>query len=69
LRMTAIAELLVHMLLDGGYLVQHAAKGLRAWDILCSSPLDLVITDVMMPGMDGVALMGKCERRQRCLPS
>lgn len=56
----AIAELLVEVFMNAGYLVQHAPNGLQAWDLLCvSCPPDLVVTDVVMPGMDGAALMEK----------
>jgi DNA-binding response OmpR family regulator len=56
----AIAELLVEVLMRSGYLVQHAANGMQAWDLLrISSPPDLVLTDVMMPELDGTALMAR----------
>ena len=56
----AVAELLVDVLMGGGYLVQHAANGLQAWELLrMSCPPDLVLTDVVMPQMDGSALMAK----------
>jgi CheY-like chemotaxis protein len=56
----AVAELLVEVFMGAGYLVQHAANGVQAWDLLCiSCPPDLVVTDVVMPEMDGAALMEK----------
>lgn len=39
-----------------GYLVHTAINGLEALKILASYPIDLIITDVVMPEMDGVDL-------------
>lgn len=42
-----------------GYEVVTADDGLAAWDLLASQPVDVVVSDVDMPRLDGVAL---CER-------
>lgn len=39
-----------------GYEVSSVATGQEAWDRLQGSPADLVISDVMMPGVDGLEL-------------
>ncbi|HHJ06322.1 MAG TPA: response regulator [Anaerolineae bacterium] len=39
------------------YLVRAASDGFEALDILREDPFDLVITDYMMPGMDGLELI------------
>ncbi|MCE7053431.1 response regulator [Algoriphagus sp. AGSA1] len=42
--------------LKGKYVIHKAANGLLAMDILKKEPIDLVISDVMMPEMDGYKL-------------
>ena len=49
-----------------GYTVYEAASGPEALDLLngMETPLDLVISDVVMPGMDGPTLLRELRRRQ-----
>lgn len=49
-----------------GYKVYEAASGSEALDLMSgiSKPIDLVISDVVMPGMDGPTLMRELRRRQ-----
>ena len=51
-----LAEMLRDMLRDEGYDVCLAINGRLALDILGERTIDLVITDIMMPVMDGVEL-------------
>ncbi|HZU79109.1 MAG TPA: ATP-binding protein, partial [Acidimicrobiales bacterium] len=44
-------------LLEDDYLVESAADGLAALDKARHDPPDLVLTDVMMPGLDGFGLL------------
>ena len=41
---------------EAGYVVRLAADGHQAWRILQEEPIDLVVADVEMPGMDGLTL-------------
>lgn len=50
---------------EGGYAVEQTADGQQALDWLSKNPIDLVITDVNMPVMDGITLV----RELRKLPS
>ena len=49
-----------------GYTVYEAASGPEALDLMSGirEPIDLVISDVVMPGMDGPTLMRELRRRQ-----
>jgi len=49
-----------------GYTVHQAASGQEALDLIdgLDAPVDLVISDVVMPGMDGPSLLRELRRRQ-----
>jgi CheY-like chemotaxis protein len=47
-----------------GYEVLLAENGLQALDIIVKHPVDLVITDVVMPEMDGVDLYMELKKRK-----
>ncbi len=51
-----IRELLVSLLTENGYAVIEAAHGAAALDVLSDTTVDLVISDIMMPLLDGVRL-------------
>jgi ActR/RegA family two-component response regulator len=38
-----------------GYRVQGAADGVAGLELACTEPFDLILLDVMMPGLDGYA--------------
>jgi CheY-like chemotaxis protein len=40
-----------------GYSVKTASNGIEALDLLAKAPVDVVISDIMMPKMDGVSLL------------
>src|SRR5512142_543171 len=56
---TALAELLR----DEGYSVETAADGFKALPKLEEFAPELLLTDLKMPGMDGLELMKKAQER------
>jgi CheY-like chemotaxis protein len=42
-----------------GYEIDTASDGAHGLEMLRATPYDLVITDLKMPGMDGIEVMGK----------
>ncbi|HVL24212.1 MAG TPA: response regulator [Thermomicrobiales bacterium] len=52
-----LRELLVDVLRGEGYLMVWASNGQAARALLAEQAVDLVITDTMMPGLDGVGLI------------
>jgi CheY-like chemotaxis protein len=51
-----ICDMLTDILEDAGYTVVAAVNGRRALDRLATLIPDLIITDIMMPEMDGLEL-------------
>ncbi|HLC19185.1 MAG TPA: response regulator [Thermodesulfobacteriota bacterium] len=45
-----------NVLLPKGYEVESASNGLEALDILRATEFDLIISDIEMPGLDGIGL-------------
>ena len=61
---TALCELLR----DEGYAVESAADGFKALGKVADFAPDLVLTDLKMPGMDGIQLLGKLHEQDVDLP-
>lgn len=51
---SSLVELCRIILQQAGYVVQGAFNGRQALKLVDESPPDLVLLDVMMPGMDGI---------------
>ncbi|WP_424813433.1 response regulator [Roseococcus sp. YIM B11640] len=56
------------MIADLGYTVLQASSGAEALRLLDERPVDLLITDLSMPGMDGAELARIARDRQPGLP-
>jgi two-component system response regulator HydG len=56
------------LLLQEGFVVNAAADGPSALAIASESPPDVVVTDLKMPKMDGVALLAKLREQDKDLP-
>jgi two-component system response regulator HydG len=63
-----IARTLKDILIISGYSAEEAFSAGDAMEIIMKSPPDCVITDIRMPGMDGVDLFGLIHARQPDLP-
>ncbi len=59
---------LVETLRAEGYRVLSAADGPAGLELACTEPFDLLLLDVMMPGLDGFALCRELRKRGRDLP-
>jgi two-component system response regulator MtrA len=49
----------------GGFVVIEAENGMMALDLLEKSTPDLIVLDLMMPGMDGVELCSRIRAREQ----
>ena len=58
-----VLELLAEVLAAEGHTVDMADSGRAALEILAQQPVELVISDVRMPEMDGLGLHREIEQR------
>ncbi len=63
-----ICELLTRLLERGGHRIVSANSGYDALKLLETGGIDLVLTDLMMPGMDGLGLLERIQARDPDLP-
>jgi DNA-binding response OmpR family regulator len=54
-----IAEMIFNYLEQSGYTVDHAADGLTGLHLAVTNDYDLIILDLMLPGLDGLALCSR----------
>lgn len=59
-------EVLADLLRDAGFRVATAADGESARSLLRARPPDVLILDVMMPGVDGPTLLREVREDPRC---
>jgi CheY-like chemotaxis protein len=64
----AIREVVADLLQDEGYAVRQASDGLQAIDELEVDDVDLVLSDVRMPRLDGPALARRLRRHGYAVP-
>ena len=57
-------ELTEGLLSDAGYEVQTASSGEEALHILEQADFDIILTDLVMPGIDGSELIGRIKERR-----
>ena len=56
------------LLVQAGYIVDTAGDGIQALARAAEHPPDIVVTDLRMPVMDGMALLAKLQESNRDLP-
>lgn len=55
----AVRQSMTRILRNQGYTVMEAANGERALEIATSEPVDLMLLDIRMPGLDGLGVLEK----------
>jgi two-component system, OmpR family, copper resistance phosphate regulon response regulator CusR len=60
----AISDFLVRGLSENGYAVDLAADGVTALDLALSVDFDLILLDILLPGMDGLTVCRTLRQRQ-----
>ena len=66
---TALANAVTDALSDAGYSVQRAADGEEALAVVTAKPFDLVVCDLKMPKMDGMAFYRELAEKMPALAS
>ncbi|MFT5182337.1 MAG: two-component system cell cycle response regulator CpdR [Alphaproteobacteria bacterium] len=65
---TAVREFVSRALAHGGHEVATAEDGLEALSVLNGSTFDLLVTDIVMPNLDGIALALKVAKDYPAMP-
>ncbi len=64
----AVREFVSRALIHGGHEVATANDGLEALDVLNGEIYDLLVTDIVMPNLDGIALALKVTKEYPQMP-
>jgi two-component system NtrC family response regulator len=64
----SIRKVLGFILEESGYAVRAAASGAEALETFAEEPPDLVLTDIKMPGMDGIRLLKELRKLDEAVP-
>ena len=64
----AVGVVLVGLLRQAGHEAEHVTSAGEAIARVASAPVDVVLTDLRMPGMDGMALLGAVKDRAPEVP-
>lgn len=63
-----VGEAIIGRLSRIGHAVDWELDGLSGMEVLSRTSYDLVILDVMLPGLDGFSLLAQCGRAARRRP-
>ncbi len=58
---TPVRRIIKHHLLKEGFEVVEAADGMKALEVVRSTPVDLILLDIRMPMMDGYELADRLQ--------
>ena len=64
----SVREMLREVLRFGGYEVAAVADGSAALDLIRTRPVDLVVSDLVVPGLDGPAILAAAREHGEALP-
>lgn len=60
-----IADMVCEYLENNNYVMDHAADGITGLHLAVSNDYDLIILDLMLPGMDGIELLDKLRKEAK----
>ncbi|MBF0243993.1 MAG: response regulator [Planctomycetes bacterium] len=63
-----VLEAFVDILEDDGYKIFTAENGILAMKVMETEAIDIVVTDIKMPGMDGFELLAKIREKDKNIP-
>lgn len=63
-----LCRMMEAVLLDGGYKVKAYTRSFQAVEEFVAGEWDLVITDIKMPGMDGIEVLQRIKAKQPLIP-
>ena len=63
-----VRELAALVLERAGYAVRSVASAAQALEVISAESIDLVVSDVVMPGLSGIDLLTELRRRQLSVP-
>jgi DNA-binding response OmpR family regulator len=63
-----IAQFISQGLREAGYVVDVASDGKEGWDYASTIEYDLMILDILLPGIDGFQLLGKIRNHKIISP-
>ncbi len=63
-----LADVMAWALEDAGYEVIHAVNGQAALELLSQQHVDVLVTDIRMPLMDGLTLANRARQSSASLP-
>ncbi|MBU1341988.1 MAG: response regulator transcription factor [Proteobacteria bacterium] len=63
-----IAEFIQKGLKSSGFAVDHAATGMKGFELALDEPYDTLVVDIMLPELDGISLIKKIREQKNNTP-